>query len=76
MRPLHLRNQRGYEKLTAGRIERAARNDERSFDASAGDETFLKAGGETIQEHVVDGVDRHDSDIAIHLGWLGFSTKI
>jgi hypothetical protein len=25
---------------------------------------------------VVDGVDRHDSDIAIHLGWLGFSTKI
>jgi hypothetical protein len=76
MRPLHLGNQRGYEKLTARRIERTARNDERSFDACAGDETFLKAGSETIQEYVVDGVDRHDSDVAIHLGRLGFSTKI
>jgi hypothetical protein len=67
MSPLHFRNQRRNEQLTARRIKRAARNHQRSFDAHAGDKAFLKARGETVQEGRIDGVDRHDTDVGIHL---------
>ena len=70
MRALHFRDERRNEELPSRCVERAARYDERPFEARAHQETLLEADCETVQECSVNGVDRHDAN-PVHLAAEG-----
>jgi hypothetical protein len=55
------------EELTARRVERAARNDERAFDSGACEKPLFETRGETVQECRIDGIDWDDPYRRVHL---------
>ena len=74
MRALNLRREGRNEELSACGVQRRTGDGERTLDACRSEKAFLETGSETIQEHRVDGIDRHDANL-LHLRGFAATTQ-